>query len=151
MKPGSPLAVSPSGGQVHHVLGAPYRFLVTSEASGGAFALIEAVAPAGSAVPRHLHAREDETFFVLEGAMEVQCQNSVIELEKNATAVLPRGIPHSYRNPGDSPARYLVLITPGGFEKCLEEFGRFPVNQPPDPEMLAAIGKRYGLEFLPPS
>jgi mannose-6-phosphate isomerase-like protein (cupin superfamily) len=150
MKLKSLFAVSPSGGQVHQVLGAPYRFLVTSEATGGAFALIESVAPAGSAVPLHLHTREDETFFVLEGTMEVQCQNSIIKLEKNATAVLPRGIPHSYRNPGDSNARYLVLITPGGFEKCLEEFGRLPTNQPPDPEMLVAIGKRYGLEFLPP-
>jgi len=150
MKLGSLLAVSPSGGQVHNVLGAPYRFLVTSETTGGAFALIESTAPIGLAVPLHLHTREDETFFVLEGTMEVQCQNSLIKLEKGATAVLPRGIPHSYRNPGESTARYLVLITPGGFEKCLEEFGRLPANQAPDLEKLVAIGKRYGLEFVSP-
>jgi len=43
-----------------------------------------------------------------------------------------------------------VFITPGGFEKCLEEFARLPHNTPPAPETLVAIGKRFGLEFPPP-
>lgn len=146
----APLIVPPSGGAIHQVLGSPYRFLVTSETSGGAFALIETTTAALSAVPWHLHTREDETFFVIEGVMEVQCEGRTLVLEKNASAFLPRGKPHSYRNPGNTAARYLVFITPGGFEKCLAEFARLPANQPPDPGTLAAIGKRYGLEFPPP-
>ena len=139
-----------SGGPVHNVLGSPYRFLITSEASGGTLALIECHTSPQSGVPLHLHTREDETFFVLDGTMEVQVEGRTLVLEKNASAFLPRGKPHSYRNPGNSPARYLVMITPGGFEKCLEEFSRLPANQPPNPETLASIGKRYGLEFPTP-
>jgi len=111
------------------------------------FSLIEANAPPGSAVPLHRHTREDETFFVLEGKVEVQCNGRTIVLEKNGTVFLPRDIPHSYRNSGNEPARYLVLITPGGFEKYLEELASLPKNQPPAPETLVAMGKRYGLEF----
>ena len=139
--------VLPAGGTIHSVLGSPYRFLATSDSTAGAFALIEVNTAAESGVPLHLHTREDETFFILDGTMEVQCDGRSFVLEKDSTAFLPRGIPHSYRNPRNVPSRYLVLITPGGFEKCLEEFAGLPANQPPPPETLVAIGKRYGLEF----
>jgi len=139
--------VLPAGGTIHSVLGSPYRFLATSDSTAGAFALIEVNTAAESGVPLHLHTREDETFFILDGTMEVQYDGRSFVLEKDSTAFLPRGIPHSYRNPRNVPSRYLVLITLGGFEKCLEEFAGLPANQPPPPETVAAIGKRYGLEF----
>ncbi len=142
-----PIFLPPTAGTVHNVLGAPYRFLVTSAESGGAFALIEAKAPPGSSVPLHRHTREDETFFCLRGTLAVQWGDSGYILEKGASVFLPRNIPHSYRNPTEEPAVYLVLITPGGFEKCLEEFARLPSAQPPTFDTLVSIGKKYGLEF----
>ena len=150
MKLDQPSVLAPGAGPIHDVLGSPYRFLVTSTDTGGTFALLEVTAPAQSAVPLHIHTREDETFFILEGTIEAQCGGCALMLHKNATARLPRNIPHSYRNAENTPARYLVLITPGGFEKCLEEFARMPADNPPAPEMLVAIGKKYGLEFPPP-
>ena len=150
MRPHQPIVVPPGNGLVYNVLGAPYRFLVNSADTGGTFALLEATAPPQSAVPLHIHTREDETFFVLEGTIEAECGGHALTLHRNATAFLPRNIPHSYRNSETVPARCLVMITPGGFEKCLEEFSRLPANQPPAPEALVAIGKRYGLEFPPP-
>src|SRR4051794_13445702 len=102
MNPGL-LMVPPGGGPVHNVLGAPYRFLLTSDATAGAFALIESTAPANSGVPLHLHTHEDETFYVLEGTMEVQADGRTVMLEENASAFLPRGKPHSYRNPAKAP------------------------------------------------
>ena len=101
-------------------------------------------------MPLHLHTREDETFFILEGSLEVQCGDRLLTLEKNATAYLPRNIPHSYKNPARAEMKYLVLITPGGFERCLEEFARLPADRPPAPETMVAIGKKYGLEFPAP-
>ncbi len=142
-----PIFLPPTAGTVHNVLGSPYRFLVTSAESGGGFALIEVTAPPQSAVPMHRHTREDETFFVLRGAMAVQWGESGYILEKGSTAFLPRNIPHSYRNPMEVAAVYLVLITPGGFEKCLEEFAQLPSGQPPAFDILVGIGKKYGLEF----
>jgi len=144
--------VLPDGsGPVHQVLCAVYRFLVTSEQTGGAFALIEVVSPGSSAVPLHVHQREDETFFMLEGRLKVFCAGNTTVLERNATAFLPRGIPHSYSNPDETPTKSLVLITPGGFEKCLTEFGGFPAGQPPQFDKLVSIGKKYGLEFPAPA
>jgi mannose-6-phosphate isomerase-like protein (cupin superfamily) len=151
MQSGNPLVLAPGAGRVHNVLGAPYRFLVTSKETDKQFALIESTAPPQSAVPLHVHTREDETFFILEGTFEITCGGRTFTLGQNGTAFLPRSIPHSYRNPQHSKARYLVLITPGGFEECLAEFARLPAEQPPAFETLAAIGRRYGLEFPAPS
>ena len=145
-----PKTVPPNGGVIHNVLGSPYRFLATAADTGGDFALLEVVAAPQSAVPLHIHTREDETFFVLEGIMEVQCGDRRFTLEKNSTALLPRNIPHSYGNPANTPSKCLVWITPGGFEKCLEEFARLPAGEPPPPQTLVAIGEKYGLKFPPP-
>jgi len=146
-----PIILPPAGGVVHSVLGSPYRFLVTSADTGGAFALLEITAPPQSAVPLHVHTREDETFFILNGALEVECGDQKLKLDKDATAFLPRNIPHAYRNNENLSASYLVFITPGGFEKCLEEFGRLPPGKAPAPETIVAIGQKYGLEFPPPN
>src|SRR6266571_90000 len=150
MKPLEPITIPPGGGQMFNVLGSPYRFLAMGADTGGAFALLEVTAPPQSGVPLHVHTREDESFFVLEGSIEAQCGGRTLNLEKDGAAFLPRNIPHSYRNPENSTARYLVMITPAGLEKCLIEFAQLPADRPPSPETLVQIGKRYGLEFPPP-
>jgi len=150
MKPSQPIILPQTAGKIHNVLGAPYRFLVTSAETNGAFAVIEVITLPQAGVPLHLHTREDETFFVLEGSLEVQCGPTSAKLDKNSTAFLPRNIPHAYRNTGNLSAKSLVFITPGGFEKCLEEFAGLPAGAPPAPETLASIGQKYGLQFPPP-
>src|SRR5438046_4089327 len=113
MNPAQPVIIPPTGGTVHNVLGAPYRFLVTAAETAGALALIEVTAPPQSAVPLHIHTREDETFFVLDGSLEVQYGDQTVTLAENTCAFLPRNIPHAYRNVENLSARHLVLITPG--------------------------------------
>jgi quercetin dioxygenase-like cupin family protein len=151
VNPSLPVIVLPTGGAIHNVLGAPYRFLVTADQTGGALSLIEVTAPPQSAVPLHIHTREDETFFILDGSLEVQCGDQTLTLERNASAFLPRNIPHAYRNVENLSATYLVFITPGGFEKCLKEFASLPPGKAPAPETIVAIGQKYGLQFPPPN
>ena len=50
-----PIVLPPAGGRIYNVLGAPYRFLVSSADTNAAFALLEATAPPQSAVPLHVH------------------------------------------------------------------------------------------------
>jgi len=151
MNSGRPIILAPGAGAVHNVLGAPYRFLATSAETAGAFALIEGIAPPQSGVPLHLHTREDETFFILEGSLEVRCGDSAVTLNKSSMAFLPRNVAHAYRNTSNMSAKYLVFMTPGGFEKCLEEFARLPAGAPPTPETIVAIGQKYGVQFPAPA
>jgi hypothetical protein len=63
-------------------------------------------------------------------------------------AILPRGIPHGFRNVGETPGRFLCVVTPGGLEEYFLEVAR--CLPPPSPAQLAGMAKTYGLTLLPP-
>ena len=140
--------VVPSGeGKTYHVLDTPTTLKLVGGQTNGAFALIELAAPPQSEVPRHLHSREDETFYLLEGSLEIQCGGRTFRLNEGSTLFLPRHVPHAYRNPGKSVARIVVLITPAGFEQFFVEIGQLPTQRPLAFETVVGIGQTYGLTF----
>jgi|SRR5690348_18390840 len=62
--------------------------------------------------PRHLHRRDDEAWYVLEGVLCVQVGDQLVEARAGAAVFVPRGTPHTYWNPGSEPTRYLLVMTP---------------------------------------
>jgi mannose-6-phosphate isomerase-like protein (cupin superfamily) len=69
-------------------------------------------APPRYIAPWHVHHRDDEAWFVLEGALCVQSGEERVELAAGAAVLVPRGTPHTYWNPGPEPVRYLLIMTP---------------------------------------
>ena len=112
----------------------------SAKQTGNAFSLIEMLAPVGPASPYHVHRAEDETFYVLEGQLEIISGERRVTGGPGSYMFLPRNIPHGIRVVGTSPARFLVLTTPGGFEGFVMEMGqaRF-VSDVPHP-----VGTRHG-------
>lgn len=133
-------------------------FLATGEETQGKFALIEAVARKGSAPPPHIHHREEEAFYVLEGEMTVSVGDQTIKATPGTLVVVPRNTVHSFVIDSDQ-ARVLTLLTPAGMEGWFKEFSvPAPTMTLPPPEepsyseiqkMLAAAPK-YGIEFVLP-
>lgn len=127
----------------------------TRERTGGAFGFCEQWAPAGSTTPYHLHRNEDESFYVLEGEVTFVTEDRRIQGRPGSFVFLPRDVPHGLRV-GASPARYLVLTTPGGFEGFVMEMGEpaprraLPPAAPPDMAKLTALAAKYGIEILGP-
>ena len=123
------------------------RFLVDGLRSGGGFALVEHPIEARSlAAPLHVHEREDEYTFVLEGEVGVQVGEEVAVARPGDFVLKPRGVPHAFWNAGDAPARALEIISPAGFERFFLELE--PLVQRaggPDPGAIAALQARYGL------
>jgi mannose-6-phosphate isomerase-like protein (cupin superfamily) len=136
----------------------PNRMTITARAedTGGAYALIEAEAPAGSGPPLHVHHDADEAFWILSGAMRVVCGDEQVVLGAGDYALLPRGVPHTFVVEGAAPARLLNLLSPGGSEAFFELAGRpaaglgRPPVTPPDVAALARAGARHGIEILGP-
>jgi quercetin dioxygenase-like cupin family protein len=126
-----------------------------ADQTGGAFTLIEWSAPVGFGPPLHLHDREDEAFYVLEGEMIVDCGQQRWTAGPGDFAFLPRGIPHSFIVT-DGPVRGLQITTPSGFEQFIAELGRpaehpgLPNPSPPDVPRLIEAGHRYGHQILGP-
>lgn len=131
------------------IFGAPEtvrdRFMVGGEDSGGGFSLVEHLMPPRTlAAPLHRHTREDEYSYVLEGRVGALLGEEEVFGEVGDLIFKPRGQWHTFWNAGDVPARILEIISPGGFEECFREM--HALGDALDPEKMAEIGTRYGVE-----
>src|SRR3954449_1071177 len=122
-----PMAASSEEGERLWFLGTLAIIRVPGEAVGGRFALIEFLFPHHASPPLHTHP-QDESYFVLEGQLTVQAGEQRFELERGATAVVPFGVPHTFRVNSDA-ARVLVISTPAGIERFVRE-GAVPADTP---------------------
>lgn len=92
---------------------------VSGESVGDRFALIEFLFPRWASPPRHTHP-QDESYVVLEGLLTIEAAGRRFELRPGGTAVVPIGVPHTFRVDSDT-ARVLVLSTPAGLERLIRE------------------------------
>ncbi|HET7457951.1 MAG TPA: quercetin 2,3-dioxygenase [Gemmatimonadaceae bacterium] len=128
----------------------------TAQSTNGAYGLLESLVPAGSSPPMHVHHREDEAFWILEGAITVRCGDETLRAGPGSYVFLPRGVPHTYRVDGDTPLRMLTLLTPGGGEGFFVDGGRpaerLTMAPPgrPDLALLERVAHEYGAEFIGP-
>lgn len=132
-------------------LGAQTWQRATDAQTGGALGLIEQVIAPGFASPYHVHHKEDESFYVLEGTMRFYSEGCAWDAGAGGFAFLPRDIPHGFRVMGDTPARVLLLMTPGGFEGFVAELSEpSPPAGPPDMGHLMRVAEKYGIDILGP-
>lgn len=125
------------------------RVLLRSGDSGGGFGFIESPIPEGIlAAPLHIHRNEDGWWYILEGRFAAQVGADTVEAAPGSLVRAPRGIPHTYWNPGPGPARYLELFSPGGLERYFEQIATLLAAEPPDIEGILQLPGEYGLELL---
>ncbi len=117
----SPVVRGAGEGRVMNVMGHMARLLLSRDDTGGAFSLFDYRSEAGTGVPAHVHQHEDEAWLVLEGAMEVTVAGVAHRLEPGGMAFGPRGIEHSFRCVGETPTRFILIASPGGFERFFGE------------------------------
>jgi mannose-6-phosphate isomerase-like protein (cupin superfamily) len=145
-------------GKAYWVVGDLYTILASGEDTGGAYALIHAQVPPGGGPPPHVHRREDEAFYILEGELAFQADGRDVPASPGTWVTLAKGSLHTFRNTGATAARMLIVVTPSGLEKFFAEVGQGasgwtaapPPVTPADVEKLLAVAPRYGLEIRPP-
>ena len=135
-----------------------YTFKAVGEETDGAFALSELTAQPQFGPPPHIHHREDESFYIWEGEFEFLDNDRTFTTGAGSFVYLPKGRLHMHRAAGGAPAKALVLVTPAGVERFIEEAGepatdKFSSPTPPElPEIerIVAIAQKYGIEVPPP-
>ena len=105
------------------------------------FALTEIVAPARDMPPLHVHRRDDETFYVLDGELTLYVGDDVLTAGPGTCVHAPRNVAHTYEVTSSQPARWLIVSSPAGFEALVERMGSMP------PERLFVD---HGIEVLGP-
>jgi len=92
------------------------RVLVPSAATGGRYAVLELAEAAGYRTPPHVHPGMDESFYVLEGTLELEMGGATHTLPAGSFVHIPRGTAHAQGSATDRPVKLLTTFSPGGFE-----------------------------------
>jgi mannose-6-phosphate isomerase-like protein (cupin superfamily) len=143
-----PRKLGPCDGTLVDIQPAGARFMAWSEETGGGFSLVEhPIPPRALVAPLHKHSREDEYSYVLEGRMGAQLGNDIVHADAGDLVFKPRDQWHTFWNAGDGPCRILEIISPGGFEHCFDEMAAAMASPDFDPQQMAELAARYGLEL----
>ena len=142
--------VSPTEGAEGFLGSIGVRFLIDGDEAGDRFSLVEhPMSPRALAAPLHIHTREDEYSFVLQGRMGALLGDDVVEAGPGDLVFKPRNQWHTFWNAGDEPCRILEIISPAGFENFFRELSDMGGAMKADPDDLTALGDRYGLTLKP--
>ena len=140
--------VSPSEGAEGFLGSIGVRFMIDGNEADDRFSLVEhPMSPRALAAPLHMHTREDEYSFVLQGRMGALLGDDVVEAGPGDLVFKPRNQWHTFWNAGDEPCRILEIIAPAGFEDFFRELSDMGGAIKADPLELTALGERYGLQL----
>ena len=120
---------------------------ISSRDTDGAYCVCEMTTLPGDGVPLHVHDRDEEFYYILEGTYEMQAGEERILAEKGALVVIPRDVPHQFRNVGRVPARVLMIFRPGGFDELLGEVRASAAAGTLDENKRRSIHMKWGVHF----
>jgi mannose-6-phosphate isomerase-like protein (cupin superfamily) len=118
----------------------------SADTTGGAFSIFEENEPVDT--PLHVHEREDEMFYVLEGEHVFQVGEEEFRVGPGGCAFAPRGVPHAQRRVVPRTGRVLVLTSPAGFEGFFRELAAADRAGALGPEAYARASEKYGVTWL---
>lgn len=153
----APYALAEEEGEAIWFLGALLTIKASAEQTDGRVCVIDHVGPPGGSPP-HVHKREDEWFYVLDGHITFQVGDAVASAGPGSFVYGPRDVPHSFVIDGDGGARFLLVTEPAGFEGFVRELGTPAASRTlppptlalPDPALMIATAATYGMEILGP-
>jgi mannose-6-phosphate isomerase-like protein (cupin superfamily) len=139
--------LGPQDGEYAGKLGVLHdRFLINTQDTGGRFAVVEHLLPPRTlAAPVHRHSNEDEYSFILEGTVGALLGEEEVYGTAGVLIFKPRGQWHTFWNAGDTPARILEIISPGGFEQAFRDLDELGGEL--TPEAVSVIGRRYCVDI----
>jgi len=124
------------------------RVKVGAAQSGDEITVIENLKiPAGAGPGLHIHEKENELYYVLDGEFEFVCGDDRVCGGPGTFVFAPRGLPHRFKNIGSAPGRMLVSFTPGGIEGFFTELS---AQTALNPQILGEIAGRYGITLVAP-
>jgi quercetin dioxygenase-like cupin family protein len=153
----APIALAPGEGEALWAFGFLATLKASSGTTNGRVAVIEHLGPRGAGSPLHVHRREDEWFYVLEGELTLWVGGHVIHAPSGAFVYGPRDVPHTFIVASEE-ARFLIVTEPAGFDVFFRAAAAPadrleippPPTEAPDIAGLTALAAEYGIEILGP-
>jgi quercetin dioxygenase-like cupin family protein len=136
-----------AGERVRSPLGGDITFIVRGEQSDGELAAMEAVAPVGEGPPLHLHGREHETVYILEGQFRFKLGGELGVYGPGSFVFIPRGLPHTWQAIGGQDGRMLITFSPAGMEGFFDSLADLTEF---DLDAFRAAAAEHGMEVVGP-
>jgi mannose-6-phosphate isomerase-like protein (cupin superfamily) len=142
-------------GEARWWFGALAEIKLSAEQTGGRLSVLEITEPPNAEAPLHVHHRDDESFWIVEGDVTFEVGGTTVHARAGDFAFAPHAIPHRY-TVGSEGCRMLFIMTPGGFEQLVRDMSvpaqarALPpaVAEEPDWEHIAAVAEAGGCELL---
>lgn len=148
--------VRAAGGDRYWLASDEYTVKVSSSMLDERLCVVHFRVPPGGGPVVHTHLADEEVFCVLRGEVSFYADGSVVRGGPGDTAVLPRGIPHCFRNTGSREAEFLAIVTPAGFDEFVRLAGRsavigqdIPAADPAELGRIVALSERFGVVLHP--
>ena len=151
------IALQPGDGEALWFMGFLATIKATGEETAGRVAVIHHLGPQDAGSPLHVHHREDEWFYVLEGELTFWVDGQVSVAPAGSFVYGPKGLPHTFIVSSEM-ARFLLVTEPAGFENFTRALGQPaerreippPATEPPDVEGLTKLAATFGLQIIGP-
>jgi quercetin dioxygenase-like cupin family protein len=145
------MIASEEGHAIKHPTGAAMNIKVFAEETRGAYSLMETLLPGGGVIPAHIHATEDENTYIVEGELLMTIGEQTFHAKTGSFVIAPKGVVQTFRNPANTPCRFLTTFVPGGaegfFKEVAEMIAEFAPSVP-SPESIRALQRKYHLTYL---
>ncbi|CAN5760870.1 hypothetical protein BH24ACT25_BH24ACT25_07870 [soil metagenome] len=150
-----PVTVPEHEGEARWWFGSLAVIKATAAQTGGQLGIVEVTEPPGAEAPLHVHHREDEAFWILDGDVTFEVDGTTLGARAGDFVFGPRDVPHRYMV-GDGGCRMLFILTPGGFEGAIRDMSEParsrtlppPSEEPPDMDRIQASAASYGCELV---
>jgi mannose-6-phosphate isomerase-like protein (cupin superfamily) len=124
---------------------------VSTRDTGGAWSAFESPVSPQAGVPLHVHHRQEEWFYTLEGKFLFEVGGHRNTMTAGMSLLGPRGVPHRFKNIGESTGRILILCQPAGLmEECSVAISRMPQAERSNPDKMKALLAQYDIEVIGP-
>jgi len=143
-----PVVTPANEGQRFDIPGQKVLGKLASVHTNGQFMFAHCEIDAGFGPPMHIHAHEDELFYILEGELKVFVGDDVILARAGDTAFLPRGIQHRFEGAGEKGAKFTILITGDNFERFYPRYSAALEGEFPNYVRAAEIAAEHGIQFV---
>lgn len=139
----------PGEGRSLNVTGDPFVCKALGGDTGGEWSLFEATVNPGSIVPEHRHEGFEESFYILEGELEMQMNGKSLTIGKGSFIKVPKGAVHGYKNTSGAEVRYLTWTHPAGIEHFYSDLDAEVKVMPDDFAKIPGIAERHEIELMP--
>jgi quercetin dioxygenase-like cupin family protein len=140
------------GRTVRNPIAGTIEFKARAQQTAGVVSAFESAPAPGEGPPLHIHKDDNEVLVFLDALFRLKTDDVVQEAPSGSFAFIPRGVPHTWQNIGESPGRLLFMFLPGavGMEQFFEQFALDVTNAPSPTEKFATLAEAAGMRVVGP-